>query len=62
MELRDYLHFARKSVIDFAKEMGVTRQHMSLIVHKKVKPGKTLCKYIEQMTGGEVTVKDLLGQ
>ncbi len=60
MELRDYLHFARKSVIDFAKEMGITRQHMSSIVHKKVRPGKVLCKYIEQMTGGEVTIKDLL--
>lgn len=60
MELRDYLHFSRKSIVNFAKEIGVCRQHMSLIVNGKTKPSKFLARYIEEMTGGEVRVEDLI--
>ncbi len=60
MELRDYLHFARKSIVDFAKEAGVSRHHISRIVNRRDKPSLTLARYIEVITGGEVTVKDLM--
>jgi hypothetical protein len=60
MDLKDYLYFSRKTIVNFAKEVGVSRHHMSRIVNKRDKPSRLLARYIEEITGGEVTIKDLM--
>lgn len=60
MNLRDYLHFKRISVTDFAKKIKFTRVHISKVVNETRKPGKHLADIIETATNGEVTAEELL--
>ena len=62
MDLRKYLFRKRKSVTDFAKEVKVSRNHISRIVNKSIKPGKHLALFIETITNGEVTASELLDE
>lgn len=54
MEFREYLFRNRLSVIDAAKELGISRPYLSLVVNGRVKPGKRLAKDIEIYTNHEV--------
>lgn len=60
MDLRDYLHFQRISVTEFAQMLGCSRTHLSEIIHGKRIPGKWLAKDIERATNGEVKAEELL--
>jgi DNA-binding transcriptional regulator YdaS (Cro superfamily) len=60
MELREYLFRERKSVTGFAKELFVSRNHMSQVTLGKLKPSIRLARDIERITEGKVTIADLL--
>ena len=54
MNLRDYLHFQRMTIQEFADKVGYTRTHLSMIVNDKMNPSARLAKDIERLTNGEV--------
>lgn len=60
MELRDYLHFKRITILDFAKKVDIHRGTLSLILNGKQRAGKRLAVDIERVTNGEVTVAEVL--
>jgi transcriptional regulator with XRE-family HTH domain len=60
MDLREWLFRKRKSVTDFAKEIGVSRNHINAIVNGRGRPGANLAKQIQNATNGEVTIMELL--
>lgn len=60
MDLREWLFRNRMSVTDFAKQLGVSRNHINRIVNGYGYPGTALAKLIEQYTQGQVTTKELL--
>ncbi len=60
MTLREHLFYARKSVTAFAKELRISRQYLDRIVNGHHKPSYLLACHIEAMTGGEVTIKEIM--
>ena len=60
MELRKYLKDEKYSLDDFAKIVGCTQPHISLICSKKRRPSPDLALKIEEITAGEVTLIELL--
>lgn len=60
MNLREWLFRKRRKVTDFAKEVGVSRNHINMIVNDHAKPGAGLAAKIEAATNGEVTLRELL--
>lgn len=60
MELRDYLHFKRITLKDFASMCGFSRGHFHRILNAGGRPGPKLVRKIEEVTKGEVTRYDLL--
>lgn len=61
MKLKDYLFHNGISIQDFADKLEYSRTHLSQIVNGQSKPSKRLAKAIEQLTNGQVTAKELLG-
>ena len=62
MDLREYLFRKRISIVKFSKNLDCSRDHISRIIHGKLKPGKRLAADIERLTDGEVTTQELLGE
>lgn len=60
MDLRTYLFHKRMSIAEFSRQLKCNRDHLSRIVNGKLKPSQRLAKDIEQLTEGEVTIKELL--
>lgn len=60
MDLKDYLYLKRITINDFSELIGYSRNHISGIINKRLKPTKKLAKYIEKMTDGEVKAEELL--
>lgn len=60
MDLREWLFRKRITVTDFAKKVGVSRNHINAIVNNRGRPGPELAKKIQEETKGEVTVMELL--
>jgi plasmid maintenance system antidote protein VapI len=60
MDLKDYLYLKRMTINDFSELIGYSRNHISGIINKRLKPTKKLAQYIEKMTDGEVKAEDLL--
>lgn len=60
MDLKDYLYLKRMTINDFSELIGYSRNHISGIINKRLKPTKKLAQYIEKMTEGEVKSEDLL--
>lgn len=60
MDLREWLFRKRKTVTDFAKEIGVSRNHINGIVNGRGKPSAKLAKQIQDATHGEVSIMELL--
>lgn len=60
MELRDYFHFKRILVKNFAKSANCTAAYLSLISCGKVRPSKKMAKKISDATNNEVTIDDLM--
>ena len=60
MDLRDYLHYKRISIKEFAKMINYSQHTVQLVVTEKQKPGRKLVRTIEDATKGDVTRYDLL--
>lgn len=60
MELRDYLHFKRLFIKDFAKSIGASPTYISQISNGYIRPGKNMALAIEKATNGEVTFNELM--
>lgn len=58
MKLKDYLYFEKKTITDFAKNVGISRIHMSGIANGFRHPSKSLMGHIQLITKGKVTPKD----
>jgi len=62
MNLKQYRLKQKLSVIEMARIIKVTRQHVYEIESKSdTRPSVKLAKIIERKTNGEVTAKELLG-
>lgn len=59
MHLREYLFRAKINQTEFAKKVGVSRTHFSLIVLGRKRPSPELAKRIIDETGGRVTYDEL---
>ena len=60
MKLRDWLNREKIPVTHAARHLEVHENHLYLILGGKRHPGYQLAKAIEQYTGGEVTVDELV--
>lgn len=61
MNIKQYREAANLSVIEFAKLIGITRQHVYEIEKNgKFKPSAPLALRIEEATGGAVSRMELL--
>lgn len=58
--LRRYLFENQIQINDFAKELGVNRNHISEIIRYKRDCGKKLAYRIEEETGGIVTKEQMI--
>lgn len=59
MDLREYLFRKKMNLSDFAKKVNYSRQHISGVMHGKIKAGRKLAEAIEEATNGEVKTEDL---
>lgn len=59
MKLRNYLFNEKMPASVFARKIGVSGNHMRLIVREEQRPGLELAQRIEIETGGQVTVGEL---
>ena len=60
MNLRDYLHFKKITVSDFARQVGYDRSYLGDVVNSKKIPGKKLAKLINLKSNGEVKIEELI--
>lgn len=60
MNLKYYLFNENKSVVDFAKEIGISRNYLSRIANQYTRPSKILAQVIEMKTNGKVTERELM--
>ena len=60
MDLKDYLYLKRMTIQEFSELIGYSRNHLSGIINKRLKPTRKMAQYIEKMTNGEVKAEDLL--
>ena len=55
VDLDEYLFRKRISQTDFAKDLGISRNHLGEILRGRRTPSVKLAKKIEELTQGEVT-------
>jgi transcriptional regulator with XRE-family HTH domain len=55
MDLDEYLFRKRIFQTDFAKELGISRNHLGEMLRGRRSPSIKLAKRIEELTRGEVT-------
>jgi DNA-binding transcriptional regulator YdaS (Cro superfamily) len=60
MKLRDYLHFERIKITEFAKRIGYHKAYITDICNDRHIPSKRLATSIEFATAGKVTLADLI--
>ena len=60
VDFREYLFKKRITQVDFAKRLGISRGHLSQILHGSKHPSRKLAKKIEEETEGKVTAVELL--
>ena len=54
MNLNTWLFQKGVSKADFARILGISRTHMSLVIHKRTPCGRKLAERIELHTGGAI--------
>ena len=59
MKLRQFLFNEKMAASVFARRIGVSGNHLRLIVREELRPGLELAQRIEIETGGQVTVAEL---
>ena len=60
VRLDEYLFRIKVNKTEFAKQIGISRTHLTLISSGKRKPSPTLAKKIIEATKGLVTLSELL--
>jgi transcriptional regulator with XRE-family HTH domain len=60
MDLDEYLFRKRVSQTEFAKELGISRNHLGEILRGRRSPSVKLAKKIEELSQGEVTKEEAL--
>lgn len=60
VNFREYLFKKRITQVEFAKKLGISRGHLSQILHGTKHPSRKLAKKIEEETEGKVTAIKLL--
>lgn len=60
MDLDEYLFRKRVSQTEFAKELGISRNHLGEILRGRRSPSVKLAKKIEELSQGEVTKEEVL--
>ena len=60
MELKIYLVKNRYTVKQFSEKIGYSRNQISGIANRKIKPSQRLARIIETATNGDVKAEDLL--
>lgn len=60
MDLREWLFRNRVSQTDLAKQLGVTKQYVHHLCHKKYRASPKLALEIEKFTEGEVKAEELV--
>lgn len=60
MQLRDYLHFQRKTLKKFAEELEFSVCHLSGYINGRLRLSKKAARAIERATGGKVTAAELI--
>jgi len=58
MKLKDFLYFEKISITDFAKKIGISRNHLSGIANGARYPSKSLIGHIQYITAGKVQEED----
>jgi DNA-binding XRE family transcriptional regulator len=59
--LKKYLDDSKMGRLAFAKKVGISRNHLYCITRKKANPSPIVAAKIEQLTGGVVSLYELLG-
>lgn len=62
MDLKDYLISAKEPMAEFASKLGVTAQYIWTICNKQRLPSLFLAKRIQEISGGGVTLDELMGR
>ena len=62
MWIDEWLFRQKKTVTEFAKELGISRGHASRVISGSVKAGNLLAAAIERLTDGKVTRKEILSK
>lgn len=60
MNLRDYLHFKKIKVTDFAESLELSRSHVMNYLHGRTRVSRKFARAIERKTNGEVTIEEVL--
>lgn len=60
MDLDEYLFRKKISQIEFANELGISRNHLGEILRGRRSPSVKLAKKIEELTKGEVTKEEAM--
>lgn len=60
MNLRDYLHFERIKLKDFAESIDMSVTHISGYINGRLRVSKKVARNIEKATEGKVTAKQIL--
>jgi plasmid maintenance system antidote protein VapI len=58
MELREYIFFEKMTITSFAELVGVTRDHISGVIHGRYNASRKLAKRIYRATQGQVDMRD----
>lgn len=58
MKLKEWLAAKNITQSDLARQLGMSRDHVHVVVNGKVKPGRRFVDVIVAYTNGEVTAKD----
>lgn len=59
MELGLYLYISKINQVEFAKQVGISRCYINLIINKRYKPSRKIAEKIEQATHGAVSAKEV---
>jgi len=59
MDLKRWLKIQKISITDAAKDLGVSRAHLSMVANKHTPAGRVLGTKIKKLTLGAVTLDDV---
>ena len=61
MKIAEYLNIYNIKQSDFAKNIGISRAHICLIIKGERRPSITLAKKMEKISNGKISALEILG-